>query len=193
MGEVAVAKRPGAFVLVVGPSGAGKDTVIEFARQHLRDDPRYVFARRTITRTARDEDHETMTAEQFAAALQSGGFALSWQSHGLSYGIPANVAEAAHSGRIVIINASRAVIADALRFAPRVVVAHITASPAVLAARLAARGRESAADIEQRLARDVPIQQTSAEIIRIENEGDAGIAGRGFVTLLERVAASQAG
>ena len=42
----------GVFFFVVGPSGVGKDTLIDGAKAALRDDARYVFATRTITRPA---------------------------------------------------------------------------------------------------------------------------------------------
>ena len=79
------------LVLVVGPSGAGKDTLLEAARQALADDPRFRFVRRVITRPADagGEAHEAVTAEEFAARE----FALQWQAHGLSYGIPADAIE----------------------------------------------------------------------------------------------------
>ena len=180
----------GAFVLVVGPSGAGKDTLIDIARRTLAGDPRVVFARRTVTRAAAAEDHETMTPEAFDAAERAGAFALSWRSHGLAYGIPASVVAAAAAGAVVVINASRAVIAEAVRIAPRVVVAHVTAPLPVLAARLAARGRETAADIERRLSREVPIAAAGAEIVRIENAGAAEVGGAEMVALLQRLAAA---
>ncbi|GLR90973.1 hypothetical protein GCM10007857_76890 [Bradyrhizobium iriomotense] len=39
----------GHLVLVVGPSVAGKDTLIDFARAQLQSDPDFHFARRVIT------------------------------------------------------------------------------------------------------------------------------------------------
>jgi len=42
--------RNGAFVAVVGPSGAGKDTLIAHARDALAGEPQVEFVRRVITR-----------------------------------------------------------------------------------------------------------------------------------------------
>src|SRR5579863_6477078 len=128
------------LVLVVGPSGAGKDTLLDAAKQALAGDPRFYFVRRVITRPADagGEAHEAVTDEEFARR----DFALQWQAHGLRYGIPA---DALSDNRVAVANVSRTVIAEAVqRFAARVI--EITASPAVLAARLGARGREDAAD-----------------------------------------------
>src|ERR1700733_2667205 len=138
------------LVLVVGPSGAGKDALLKAAREVFRDDTRIHFARRVITRPPdpEGEDHEAVTPEEFAAR----DFALSWSAHGLRYGIPAS----ALATPVAVANVSRAVIAEAaLRYRVRVI--EVTAPPGILAARLAGRGRESAEDIARRLLRTVVI------------------------------------
>ncbi len=59
------------LVLVVGPSGAGKDTLIAKAHDALRDDLRFTFVRRVVTRNAVAalEDHTTMDEAAFTVAL----------------------------------------------------------------------------------------------------------------------------
>ena len=148
--------NPGVLVLVVGPSGAGKDALIAAAREAYAADPRYRFARRVITRPAGPggEQHEAATEEEFAAR----DFALAWRAHGLAYGIPADVVDDVARGHVVVANVSRTVIAEAAqRFAVRVIV--VTAPSHVLAARLAARGREDPADAGRRLARAVALPE----------------------------------
>ena len=139
------------LVLVVGPSGAGKDTLLDAARRALAGDPRFHFVRRVITRPADagGEAHEAVTEEEFAAR----DFVIQWQAHGLRYGIPADAIQA---GVVSVANVSRTIIADAARRFP-VRVIEITAAPDILAARLASRGREDAADVATRLARSVAI------------------------------------
>ncbi len=146
--------RAGRLFAVVGPSGAGKDTLIAAAAEARPD---LVVARRVITRpeSAGGEDFTGVDVARFAAMQASGAFALVWQAHGLSYGIPASIEAALLAGRDVVFNGSRAALLQAaLRF-PAMKVIVVTASPEVLARRLAGRGRESAADIAQRLARSV--------------------------------------
>jgi phosphonate metabolism protein PhnN/1,5-bisphosphokinase (PRPP-forming) len=143
------------LVPVVGPSGAGKDTLMAAAQQRLAGDPRFLFARRCITRPAEagGEDHLPMTPEAFRAVREAGGFALWWEAHGLIYGIACDVEEALAEGRVVVANLSRTVLTEAaMRWPVRVL--EITAPLPVLAGRLLARGREPKADIEARLARE---------------------------------------
>nr|WP_305879985.1 phosphonate metabolism protein/1,5-bisphosphokinase (PRPP-forming) PhnN [Siccirubricoccus soli] len=166
------------MVGVVGPSGAGKDTLMAGARAALAGDPRFRFVRRCITRPAEagGEAHEALTEAAFAARQVAGGFALSWRAHGLHYGIPADIAADLAAGRVVVANLSRTVLEAAAARLPLLVL-EITAPPEVLAARLAARGRESAADIAARLAREAPLPP-GLRVTRVVNDGpaEAGIA-----------------
>lgn len=182
----AAAPASGALVLVVGPSGAGKDTLMEAARAALADDERFRFARRLITRPAMAgaEDHDSCGGAEFEAAEARGELALSWRAHGLSYGIPAKELKPVAAGCMVIVNISRGAIAQAERLAGRVVVVNITAPPAVLARRLAARGRESEADIAARLAREAPLRAERAEIVTILNDRSVAEAAGALVALL---------
>ena len=104
--------RPGALVLVVGPSGAGKDTLMGAAKSALADDPAFVFARRVITRdaVAELEDHDTIDRAGFDAAKARGQFALTWEAHGLCYGIPSAIDDDIAEGRTVVMNGSRGML-----------------------------------------------------------------------------------
>ena len=173
------------LVLVVGPSGAGKDTLLEAARQALAADPRFRFVRRVITRPAEagGEPHEAVTDTQFAART----FALDWQAHGLRYGIPDDIVTDLAAARVVVANVSRGVIAEAAgRFPVRVI--EITAPPQVLAARLATRGRESAVDVAARLARTVALPDgITVETVMNDTTVETGAAR--FLAALNRAAA----
>jgi len=163
----------GTLFLVVGPSGAGKDTLIDGARSALADDPRFVFPRRVVTRPpdAVGEDHQSMSVEDFKAAEARGDFALAWSAHGLHYGIPRAIDDELARGRHVVVNVSRAAISEAReRYRPLRIIA-VTAPVAVLAERLARRGRESAADIAGRLDRSGAIAVEGPDVTEIETTG----------------------
>ena len=159
-------------MLVVGPSGSGKDTLIGLAHNALRDNPKFVFPRRVITRQAMAdaEDHDTMELDAFEQAEAQGAFALSWGAHGLRYGITAKSVAGVGEGAIAVINVSRSAIPHAERLGCRVTVLSIVCDPALLAERIAKRGRESAEDIAVRLKREAPIHVTTARLVEIRND-----------------------
>lgn len=142
----------GRVYAVVGPSGAGKDTLLAGA---IAASPQLHWARRTITRpeTAGGEPYEGVTPAEFDALSDAGAFALQWPAHGLRYGIRKAEFAGLAQGIDVLFNGSRAALPLALAQFPDLVVLRITAPSKVLAERLAARGRETAAEIEARLAR----------------------------------------
>lgn len=144
--------RAGRLFAVVGPSGAGKDTLITAAAAAR---PGLVVARRVITRpeSAGGEDFMGVDTARFATMQAAGKFALVWQAHGLSYGIPATIETALAEGRDIIFNGSRAALPQALARFPGLGVIVVSAPPEVLARRLARRGRETAKDIAARLTR----------------------------------------
>lgn len=159
---------------VVGPSGAGKDTLIAGA---LRARPDLRLVRRVITRPAEagGEEFDGVTEAEFAARVARGAFALHWQAHGLCYGIPRD--QVSGPGDVVF-NGSRAALPEAVRVFPALRVILVTAPDAVLAERLAARGRETVADIRARLARASFELPAGIAAARVVNDGtpEAGIA-----------------
>lgn len=183
---------PGHLVLVVGPSGAGKDSVINGARLRLSVDEGYVFPSRIITRTSdpASEVHETVDEDEYESLKMSGAFFLHWGAHTLRYALPASVAEQLDAGATVIANVSRAVITEALRKHPRTTVVLVTAPQAVLEERLMARGREDLAAVRRRLARSASLPQ-GVRAVTIVNGGSLEAAVEQFVDAISRTAADR--
>lgn len=179
-------RNTGKLVLVVGPSGAGKDSLLREAARSLASDRHIVFPRRVITRPSHDEAeaHDSLAVDDFLAAEAQGRFALSWRAHGLHYGIPASLADELKAGRTAAVNVSRAIIAEAIEKFGNVAVLNVTALPGIIAARLAQRGREAPADIAARIARDAPRFDAEIETITIVNDGTLAAAARGFISAL---------
>ena len=173
----------GTLFLVVGPSGAGKDTLLEGARAALAGDQRYVFARRVITRPADagGEDHEAVGTGEFARRRERGDFMARWSAHDLDYGLPRGLLDDLAAGRHVVANVSRGVIGVIGDIAGRVAtvrVVEITAPPDLLAARLENRGREDASGVAGRLARRGAEAPPGIAVTTIMNDGtpDEGIS-----------------
>jgi ribose 1,5-bisphosphokinase len=178
----------GILALVVGPSGAGKDTLIASARAALAGDPSVVFPRRLVTRTALPhlEDHDTLSWSEFEA----GDFALSWRAHGLGYAVPRGIETDLTAGRVVVVNVSRRVLEEAARRYPMHVLV-VTATAEVRAKRLAARGREDAAAIAGRLAREgLEVPPSLAPVTVIDNSGALATAEAAFIAAIRALAGS---
>jgi phosphonate metabolism protein PhnN/1,5-bisphosphokinase (PRPP-forming) len=178
--ERARLQAPGRLLYVVGPSGAGKDSVIAWARKHLPAPYRVHFARRTITRAAGhdSEDHQWVDAATFEMMRNAGQFALSWEAHGWRYGIGHEMLAALDQGRTVVVNGSREHLPEVLRRHPTAQVVHIVASESTLRERLSARGREEGFEIEGRLGRPALAASPETPVVEIVNEGPIEQAGR---------------
>ncbi|MGC5777296.1 phosphonate metabolism protein/1,5-bisphosphokinase (PRPP-forming) PhnN [Methylobacterium sp. NFXW15] len=176
------------FVLVVGPSGAGKDTLIRMARDSLAGEAGIVFAQRLVTRPpSADEDNAPIDADAFARAEAEGRFALSWRAHGLGYAVPKRLGRLARSGHVVVCNVSRRIVCEARsRFAGTQVV-EITAPPEVLAQRLAARARAEDGNLAARLAR----RGSVVPDLTIDNSGAPEAGAATFIDYLLRQGSSR--
>ena len=161
----------GRLIGVVGPSGVGKDTVMQAVASAR---PGIHLVRRVITRPSKagGEDFEGVSEQEFGRRVVRGDFALHWQAHGLQYGIPRDISDRLSHGQTALVNLSRAVLREAQARFPVFSVLSLTARSEVLAARLAGRGRESAEEITRRLARaDYALPEGLTEVVTIDNSG----------------------
>lgn len=174
------------LIFVMGPSGAGKDSVLDWLRQHLPAQQALHWTRRTITRPADagGEQHEAITPADFAAQKAAGAFALTWQAHDLCYGIRQSELAPLARGEWVVVNGSREYLAQAMERFPGLSGVLITASPAILAQRLAARKRENAEQIAERLRRSAAFQLPPGMIV-IHNDGRLEEAGAALLAALQ--------
>lgn len=180
----------GGMVYFMGPSGAGKDSLLAWLRAQLPAHTPVRWARRTISRPADPdgENHEDVSPDVHAAVQAADGFALHWQANGLSYGVRHRELDALAGGNWLLVNGSRAYLPQALGRFPGLVAVHITASPAVLRERLLARGREAPAQVEERVQRALQFQ-APAGMAGIEVRNDARIddAGRQLLQALRQL------
>jgi ribose 1,5-bisphosphokinase len=177
----------GRLVYVMGPSGAGKDSVMGFARAAC-DPTRVVFAHRYITRppAVGAENHVALTEREFAARLAAGWFVLHWESHGLRYAIGHEIDTWISAGRTVVINGSRAYLPEAIRRYPTLVPVLVTAPVELREARLQARARASDGDLRRRLDRAVAVNGDDHGTVEIDNSTTLEAAGTALLALLSR-------
>ena len=167
------------LVYVVGPSGAGKDSLLQWLVQHPPKHTRLHLARRTVTRpaTAGGEDHEAVDAPAFAALIDAGAFALHWSANGLHYGIRKQEFAPMATGAWVLVSGSRAHLPTAQKSYPGLSAVHVHASAGVLRQRLRARQRESNAEVEARLRRALAFDPP-ADAFCLTNDQDLESAGQ---------------
>ncbi|KQR74097.1 thymidine phosphorylase [Burkholderia sp. Leaf177] len=175
----------GIFFFVVGPSGAGKDSLIDAVRDSDRP---FVIARRVITRAhgSPGEAHEARDEAGFSAMECQGGFLLTWSAHGLRYGLRRELLDVLSQGRHVIANGSRAMVETLRTRVPRMVVVEVTAPASVLAERILARGRETQEEVQQRVMRKVEPFPADVEVIKVSNDGTLEEGIERFVAALDR-------
>ncbi len=173
----------GTFIAVVGPSGAGKDTLI---RSALARRPELVAARRVISRPPDDatEVFESVSESAFARARAEGRFALDWRAHGFCYAIPACVERDLAAGRHVLANLSRQAIGAARTGFHPFLALVVTAPAEVLASRLAARGREDENAIAERLHRARYAAPEGSDVLVVDNGGSLEAGVRVFLAAL---------
>ncbi len=185
----------GRLFLIVGPSGAGKDTVIARLAAQAAPGDGVMIARRAITRPPHPGDaerHVPVTPDAFARLRAAGAFALDWESHGLRYGVGAEVRTWLAAGMTVVANGSRAALPQArAAFGRALIVTGIAARPETLTARLAARGRESAQEIAARLERSAGLPPAPVDLT-IRNDAAPDEAAAALLAAIRHRAATRA-
>ena len=179
----------GTLVLVVGPSGAGKDTLIAAAREQLAGNGRFAFPKRIITRDAVAdlEDHGTIDRATFETMRATGDCALCWEAHGLGYILPREIETLLEDSKTIVCNASRQVIGEAQKKYSGTKVVLVTADHQVRAQRLAGRGRETITEIEARLSREPAQIPPEINTIDVDNSGMLSKGIEDFISVLSQI------
>eukprot|EP01006_Ploeotia_vitrea_P011502 TRINITY_DN30633_c0_g1_i1.p1 TRINITY_DN30633_c0_g1~~TRINITY_DN30633_c0_g1_i1.p1 ORF type:complete len:211 (+),score=15.96 TRINITY_DN30633_c0_g1_i1:41-673(+) len=168
---------PKAIYLTVGPSGAGKDTLLKGALKKIGDDS-VVFCKRHITRDADkcEELENPVTKEDFERNRGNNMYMTHWDRHDTLYGIPYSEIQ---PNKTLILNVSRGVIEEVnQKYTPHgtiVRVLRITASDHVLRERLVKRSEQTERkmapeEIEKRIKDGSIAIDTTAPIIQVLND-----------------------
>jgi ribose 1,5-bisphosphokinase len=184
----------GPLVYVMGPSGAGKDSVMNRGRALLPAAAPVFFAHRYITRPADigGENHVALTEAEFLLRRDHGLFAFDWEAHGNRYAIGGEIRMWRNAGLTVVVSGSREHFLRANGLDADTHPVLITASAERLAERLAARGREDGSAAAQRLGRGEAYTVDDARLVTIVNDGALDKAAEAFVSLIARLQYSPA-
>ena len=177
----------GELIYVMGPSGSGKDSVMEYARK-LCPGSEAAFAHRYITRSsdAGGENHIHIMPDEYQARLERGLFSLNWDSHGFRYGIGNEIDIWMQAEFNVVVNGSRAYLPEAAKRYPTIRPVLITVDLSILRERLLGRGRESLEEVERRLERANAYEVRHPNLERIDNSGELSEAGEYFLSLVRK-------
>jgi ribose 1,5-bisphosphokinase len=173
---------------VIGPSGAGKDSLLDYARQHIGSNSAVVFAHRYITRPADagGENHVSLSQDEFICRQQMGCFAMQWYRHNTWYGIGIEINQWLAMGLKVVVNGSRAYLDTALQKYPGLITVVVSVSPDTVRERLLARGRENLEEIEKRVMQAKVLERKihHPRMVKISNEGVLADAGNSLIELI---------
>jgi ribose 1,5-bisphosphokinase len=183
---------PGRLVYVMGPSGSGKDTVLLGLQSRLDG---CHLARRIITRPVEAcEGHAaSVSIDEFNRLEAQGALAMAWRANGLAYGISGGIDAVLDGGGDVLVNGSRAYLPQARARYANLLAVLLTVDPHILRCRLRARGRESEAEIDARMARNSRFVGATAVgtasaggVFVIDNSGNVEQAVQSLVIFLQQ-------
>lgn len=179
----------GPLVYVMGPSGAGKDSVMNRARALLPSKAPVFFAHRYITRPADigGENHVALSEAEFLLRREHGLFAFDWEAHGNRYAIGCEIEAWRKAGLTVVVSGSREHFLKANGLDVDTHPVLITAPAERLAQRLATRGREDSGAATRRLDRGEAYTVSDSRLATIMNDGVLETAALAFVNLIARL------
>ena len=179
----------GPLVYVMGPSGAGKDSVMNRARALLPSQAPVFFAHRYITRPADSggENHVALSEAEFLLRREHGLFAFDWEAHGNHYAIGCEIEIWRKAGLTVVVSGSREHFLNAHGLDADTHPVLITAPAERLVERLAERGREDSGAAAKRLGRGAAYTVDDARLVTIMNDGALETAAEAFVSLIARL------
>ncbi len=183
----------GQIYYLMGASGAGKDSLIKYAKLHSNRLKSIRIAKRYITRppdtTTGDDDHHYIKPAEFDNFLKKNRFAMHWMRHGFSYGISKKIDTWLDEGKGVVINGSRQYLPQALNNYPGLHAILVQADHHLLYERLKTRRRDTSANIKKRMQwaeDDMTSDNQAATFTIINNNGPLKIAGEKFLAILQR-------
>ena len=169
------------LVYFMGPSGAGKDSLMHWLAKHPPHGQRLHLARRTVTRPAPDD--EATDPATFERLRQAGALAMHWSANGWHYGVRREHLKPLWDGDWVLVSGSRAHWTTVQSLYPGLTGVHVHASAAVLRQRLLARGRENEAEVEARIVRAAALPAPMG-VVSVCNDGVLADAGEALLDVM---------
>ena len=178
----------GKLYYLMGSSGAGKDSLLKLCLERLQGQP-VLVAHRYITRLPEreGENHIWLPAAEFRKRQALELFAMHWSANGYHYGIGCEIDLWLARGHHVLVNGSRGFLAQAQeRYGSALIPVLIRVEPNQLRQRLINRGRETLAEVENRVARAAHFAASIPPgTAMVDNSGELEQAYRQLQTLFD--------
>jgi ribose 1,5-bisphosphokinase len=172
--------KTGRFFYIVGASGAGKNTLIQYARQHHNHDTPIIFAHRYATSSAKNGNDNCvfLTDEEFNHRRKLGCFALNWENNGLQYAIGIEINQWLAKGLNVVVCGSHKIFEQAVIKYPEIRPILIKLDSEILHERLMVRGRDSLSEIDDIVKHATIFNHVRHPfLITLDNSGPIEFAG----------------
>lgn len=180
-------RKSGTLFLVVGNSGSGKDSLIQWVVQHWpKDRIAPLTPTRVITRppSPETESYESVSEDEFQQLSKTSTFSLQWKSYNIYYGVRRDIEAVLTQGRSVLVNVSREIVEATRKKFPNVCVIFVRVPFHIIEARIRERGREQGLHLEERIERARQNQDFPTANYIIDNSGDLAIAGEKFIKII---------
>jgi len=173
---------------IIGGSGAGKDSLIDYIQKYIPENLPVEFVRRYITRpsNAGGENHIALTVEEFQQYKDNEYFVMDWFSHNTHYGIGTEINCLLSKNISVVMNGSREYLSEAASKYPNIIPVLITVDPLILSERLFSRGRENYDEIQKRIAQAVSLENSvkHPKLITVDNNSSLNVAGDALLNII---------
>lgn len=188
--------KRGAYILVVGPTGSGKNTLIQAARERI---PGLSFAVSATTRPMRDGEvdgvnYHFLTTTEFMRRVDAGMF-LEWAEYGGNlYGtLKSEVEPVIEAGKLILSDIELQGVRQVMHNLPKEerITIFVDAGPwEELVARITARGPMSEADIAKRRAHydEEAAFKDEADYVVSNHTGELEHAKEAFVSIVRSLA-----
>lgn len=173
----------GTLYLIVGPTGSGKQALVDAvlqSRPDIRRAPLIVSAPNNQNMCAVG----AISPERFLDLMRRGAFALQWDCDGVRYGLTHESTRQLEDGQSLILCGDTLLIEKAREVYPTVRVIYITARMDILRRRLTSMAYGSDVEIDMHLAQSERMRPKDREIVTVDTSDSIAAGAKALMGAL---------
>ena len=176
------------FYVMAAP-GAGKDSVMTYARRKLNGSYPVLFALRYITRPldVKSQNQIHLTLREFKFREKNKLFSMHWQSNGHHYAVGKEINYWMYQGFSVVVSGSREYLPEVIKKYKDIKPILIETSHDVIVRRLSYRYQKYVGETKRKIANDHIVTLPDLPIVRISNDGPIETSGKEFLSIITGV------